>query len=101
MTRDYDRDIRELAQAVATLEVVFIGISVGAFRSRPSDAYQIVGQIRDMVDRAVFERDGLDPAMLDRIADRLEIDHRTASDVARMTAGASEADAAHLGRASP
>ncbi|PZQ13654.1 MAG: hypothetical protein DI565_14020 [Ancylobacter novellus] len=62
-----DRDIRELVQAVATLEVVVARIAGSklAFRGR------LACELRHLADDAVYQRDGLDPAMLDRIARHL------------------------------
>ena len=63
----YDRDIRELAQAIATLEVVLVALAKRSHRERET----LAGVMRTHADRALYERDGLDPIMLDRMADSL------------------------------
>lgn len=71
-----ERDIRELAQAIATLEVVVTQIAAAR---RPAERSELARRLRSHADRAVYERDGLEPVMLDRIADRIELSHATAS----------------------
>lgn len=69
MTCRIERDIRELAQAIATLEVVVTRIAATGLAPRR----RLADELRSMADRAVFERDGLDPVMLDRIVARIEL----------------------------
>ncbi|WP_103120628.1 hypothetical protein [Methylopila sp. Yamaguchi] len=72
---DTERDIRELAQAIATLEVIVTGLAVAGLEGRPVVSSRIVRSLRDMADRAVFELDGMCPVMLDRVANRIEAGH--------------------------
>jgi hypothetical protein len=66
-----DRDLREICQCVATLEVLLVGFVVEGFTGRATVTNQLVRRLRHLADEAVFERDGLVPEMLDRVADRL------------------------------
>ncbi|RXF67556.1 hypothetical protein [Hansschlegelia zhihuaiae] len=76
MTVDVERNVRELARAIATLEVVVTRLALAGFAGRPIVRNEIVGDLNRMADHALFERDGLDPVMLDRIVGRLARGHR-------------------------
>jgi hypothetical protein len=66
------RDVREMAQAIASVEVAVCIIAVFALLNRAKRLAQAVEHLRALADHAVYQRDGLDPTVLDRIADRIE-----------------------------
>ena len=66
------RDVRELAQAIASVEVAVSLIAVFALLNRAKRTAQLLDHLRALADYAVYERDGLDPTVLDRIAERIE-----------------------------
>lgn len=67
-SEEYERDIRELAQSVATLEVVLCAI----ISQRPQTEVSILEKhLKSLADHALFQRDGLEPVMLDRIIKKI------------------------------
>ncbi|RXF67557.1 hypothetical protein [Hansschlegelia zhihuaiae] len=67
-----DRDVRELADAVASLEVAISLIGTFSMLGRPKKLTLAVVHLRGFAGRAGFDIGGLAPDVLDRIADRLE-----------------------------
>lgn len=66
---DFEKDIRELAQAVATLEIVIVWLGVFSLSKGKKRRKKFVATLQELSDTALYERDGLEPHMLERIAE--------------------------------
>jgi hypothetical protein len=63
-----ETNIHELAQAVATLEVVLSALGAVSLSTSSNRRAEFVRHVQAKADEALYQRDGLEPYMLDRIA---------------------------------
>lgn len=69
------RKVRELGQELAAIEIALSMVAVISMRGRRKRIGILVAHLQALADHAVYQRDGVDPATLDRLAGRIESGH--------------------------